>query len=65
MSDNSLNSPERQTEISEQFEEADALSRLEGYEPEPFEEEQKRKIVTGEFTTEQFIAAMTAHVLAE
>ncbi|MDN7473471.1 antitoxin VbhA family protein [Burkholderia multivorans] len=57
-----LNSIERQRELRERFRQADAISRLEGYEPGDFEEIQKERLIAGEITTEEFVAAMAAHV---
>lgn len=57
-----LNSIERQRELRERFRQADAISRLEGYEPSEFEEVQKSRVVTGEITTDEFIALMAKHV---
>lgn len=55
-------SEQRQAELREQFRQADAISRLEGYDPSEFEEQQKERIVRGEITTEQFIKIMAEHV---
>lgn len=57
-----LNSIERQRELREQFHRADAISRLEGYEPSEFEEQQKRRIVRGEISVDEFVSIMAAHV---
>lgn len=62
MNSSPSHTPERQAEIREQFKEADAISKLEGYEPDAFEEAQKARIVAGEITTEQFIQIMAEHV---
>ncbi|MBO2977503.1 antitoxin VbhA family protein [Burkholderia pseudomallei] len=57
-----LNSVERQRELRELFRRADAISRLEGYEPGDFEEAQKERLITGEIATEEFISIVAAHV---
>ncbi|AJY07398.1 antitoxin VbhA family protein [Burkholderia sp. SIMBA_043] len=57
-----LNSIERQRELRERFRQADAISRLEGYEPGHFEETQKERLIAGEITTEEFVTVMAAHV---
>ncbi|RBB40125.1 hypothetical protein DPV79_12815 [Burkholderia reimsis] len=59
-----LNSIERQCELREHFRRADAISRLEGYEPGEFEEAQKERLVAGEITTEEFISVMVGHLRA-
>ncbi|KVT79938.1 hypothetical protein WT25_17415 [Burkholderia territorii] len=56
-----LNSTERQRELRERFRQADAISRLEGYEPDDFEEAQKERLIVGEITAEEFIAIMAAY----
>lgn len=56
-----LNSVERQRELRERFRQADAISRLEGYEPGDFELAQKERLIAGEITTEEFVAVMAAH----
>lgn len=53
-----LNSIEKQNEIREQFKQADAISRLEGYDPDAFEQKQKERIVTGEIMTDEFVQIM-------
>lgn len=55
-------SPEEQAERREQFAQADAISALEGYEPNEFEQAQKERIITGEIDTEEFIKQMIIHV---
>lgn len=50
-------------EVREQFAEADAISRLEGYAPDAFEQAQKERIITGEIDTEEFIRVMVEHVV--
>ncbi|HEB3529753.1 TPA: antitoxin VbhA family protein [Burkholderia cenocepacia] len=57
-----LNSIERQRELRERFRQADAISRLEGYAPSEFEEQQKQRIVCGEISVDEFVSIMAAHV---
>lgn len=57
-----MNTRTRQAELREQFRLADAISRLEGYDPGEFEQQQKERIVRGEITIEQFIKIMADHV---
>lgn len=57
-----LNSIKRQRELRERFRRADAISRLEGYEPGHFEETQKERLIAGEITTEEFVTVMAGHV---
>lgn len=59
-----LNSIERQGELRGLFRRADAISRLEGYEPGEFEEAQKERLIAGEITTEEFISIMVGHLRA-
>ncbi|MCR4471159.1 antitoxin VbhA family protein [Burkholderia sp. SCN-KJ] len=54
----------RQAELRERFRQADAISRLEGYEPSEFEEQQKARIVRGEISVEQFVRIMAEHARA-
>lgn len=51
-------------QIREQFDEADAISRLEGYSPTPFELEERERVISGEIDTDAFISILAAHVLA-
>lgn len=55
---------EQDHQLREQFAEADAISRLEGYVPTPFELEQRERVISGEIDTDAFIAIMAEHVLA-
>lgn len=57
-----MHSSERQAEVRQQFADADAISRLEGYAPGAFESAQKERVMTGEITTDEFIAVMAQHV---
>ena len=53
---------EQAEQVREQFAEADAISRLEGYDPDAFEQAQKERVIAGEIDTEEFIRVMVAHV---
>ena len=55
-----MNNPKRQAKLAEAFRIADTISRLEGYDPDDFEEKQKTRIVRGEISTEEFIQIMHA-----
>lgn len=57
-----LHSRERQIELRKRFREADAISRLEGYEPSEFEIAQKERLIEGEITVEEFIKLMAGYV---
>lgn len=57
-----LHTDEQQKQIAEQFRQADAISRLEGYDPDAFEQAQKQRIITGEIDTDEFVQVMIAHV---
>lgn len=52
---------DQQKAIAEQFELADAISRLEGYNPDSFEEAQKLRIIQGEISTDEFIEIIVQH----
>lgn len=58
-----MNSHENAAQVREQFAEADAISRLEGYNPDAFELAQKERIISGEIGTDEFIRAMVEHVV--
>jgi hypothetical protein len=58
-----MNNTREQDEVREQFAEADAISRLEGYEPDAFETALKERVITGEIDTEQLIREMVEHVV--
>ncbi|HGO6075304.1 TPA: antitoxin VbhA family protein [Burkholderia cepacia] len=53
---------QRQAELRERFRQADAISRLEGYDPSEFEQQQKERIVRGEITVAEFVKIMAEHV---
>lgn len=57
-----LYSTERQAELRERFRKADAIFRLEGYEPSKFESAQKERLIAGEITVEEFIALIVKYV---
>lgn len=52
-------------EVRDQFADADAISRLEGYAPDEFEQAQKERIIAGEIDTEEFISVMVDHVVGQ
>lgn len=58
-----MHTPEQAAQVREQFEEADAISRLEGYEPDAFEQAQKERIIAGEINTDDFVRLMAEHVM--
>jgi len=58
-----MNNPKRQAELRKAFRVADAISRLEGYDPDVFEEKQKDRIVRGEISIQEFIKIMHTHFL--
>lgn len=57
-----LNDAGRQGELRELFRRADAISRLEGYEPSEFEAELKERLVVGEIDFDEFLRLMIAYV---
>lgn len=59
------NSTDEQSKIREQFQQADAISRLEGYEPDAFEQQQKERIVTGDISTDEFVKIIVDHYAEE
>lgn len=61
-----MSTPQNQQaqQLREQFAEADAISRLEGYLPTAFELEQRERVISGEIDTNAFISIMATHVLA-
>lgn len=56
------NTDEQAAEVREQFADADAISRLEGYAPDAFEQAQKERLIAGEIDTDEFIRLMAEHV---
>ncbi|MBU9561563.1 antitoxin VbhA family protein [Burkholderia multivorans] len=57
-----LNDVRRQGELRELFRRADAISRLEGYEPSEFEAELKERLVVGEIDFHEFLRLMITYV---
>lgn len=53
----------RKNVVREQFEEADAISRLEGYAPGAYETAQKERIIAGEIDTDEFVRLMAEHIV--
>jgi len=56
-----MTSLERQAELRDAMNVADSISRLEGYTPDAFEEQQKTRVVAGEITTGEFLRIMREH----